>query len=60
MTWRNNMSNSSSAQINPHSGEDYTCISFEPDLPRFQMDHLEKDTVALMRKRVNFCLHLEK
>lgn len=53
------MSTSSSAQITSYDKDDYTCITFEPDLPRFKMDHLEKDIVALMRKRVflliSFC-----
>ena len=53
MTWRDNMSSSSAAKITPFDGEDFTCITFEADLARFSMDHLEKDTVALMRKRVS-------
>jgi DNA topoisomerase-2 len=32
--------------------ENWTCISFQPDLERFGMEELEEDTVALMRKRV--------
>lgn len=33
-------------------GEDWTSISFTPDLERFHMEALDEDTVALMRKRV--------
>ena len=32
--------------------EDYTCITFYPDLARFGMSSLEEDTIALMQKRV--------
>jgi hypothetical protein len=52
MTWKNNMSSASAPEISPFSGDDWTCVSFEPDLKRFGMDKLDKDTVALMRKRV--------
>jgi hypothetical protein len=34
------------------SKDNYTCITFYPDLAKFGMTHLEDDTVALMRKRV--------
>eukprot|EP00898_Chlorokybus_atmophyticus_P003597 jgi/Chlat1/4238/Chrsp27S04322 len=34
------------------AGEDFTCISFKPDLAKFGMTELEADTVALMEKRV--------
>ena len=33
-------------------GQDFTCITFTPDLAKFSMTHLEADTVALMTKRV--------
>lgn len=32
--------------------DDYTCITFYPDLRRFKMTHLDEDIVALMTKRV--------
>lgn len=34
------------------SSENWTCITFTPDLAKFGMERLEDDTVALMRKRV--------
>ncbi|KAK6124842.1 hypothetical protein DH2020_041418 [Rehmannia glutinosa] len=34
------------------NAESWTRISFKPDLAKFQMDHLEADVVALMKKRV--------
>jgi DNA topoisomerase-2 len=32
--------------------EDFTCITFYPDLARFKMDRLDEDIVALLSKRV--------
>ena len=32
-------------------GEDYTCITFYPDLKRFNMEKLDKDTVDLFARR---------
>ena len=32
--------------------DNWTCITFKPDLSKFNMTHLEDDTVALMCKRV--------
>lgn len=32
--------------------ESWTKVTFEPDLSRFNMTHLEHDVVCLMRKRV--------
>ena len=33
-------------------GENWTKVTFKPDLAKFNMTHLEDDVVALMRKRV--------
>lgn len=35
------------------SKDQYTKISFKPDLPKFAMDALDADTVALLMKRVH-------
>lgn len=32
-------------------GEDYTCVTFQPDLSKFKMTILDKDIVALMSRR---------
>ena len=53
MAWEDNMSKNSS-ELESFSGEDFTCISFELDLKRFNMNSLNKDFVSLMRKRVKF------
>ena len=33
------------------SKQDFTRVTFKPDLAKFKMTHLTKDTVALMTKR---------
>lgn len=38
-------------KIKPFSGEDYTCITFQPDLAKFKMHALDNDTVALLTRR---------
>lgn len=50
-TWFDNMGRAGDASIKPFSGEDHTCITFKPDLPKFKMSILDKDTVALMTRR---------
>lgn len=34
------------------SSEDYTCITFQPDLDKFNMQHFDDDILALFQKRV--------
>lgn len=51
-TWMNNMMKTSEAKIKHFDGEDYTCITFQPDLSKFKMEKLDKDIVALMTRRV--------
>ncbi|MEE6466089.1 hypothetical protein FKM82_006831 [Ascaphus truei] len=50
-TWMNNMMKSSDAKIKFFDGDDYTCITFQPDLSKFKMEKLDKDTLALMTRR---------
>lgn len=50
-TWFNNMGRAGEAKIKPFSGDDYTCISFQPDLSKFKMESLDRDTVALLTRR---------
>lgn len=48
-----NMGKKSEPQITKcKQGENWTRITFKPDLAKFNMTHLEDDVVALMRKRV--------
>ena len=46
------MSVCSSPDIKDFVGDDYTCVTFYPDLKRFRMKEFDDDIVALMRKRV--------
>ena len=51
MTWTGNMQQKKAAQIGSSSNEDYTKITFRPDLTRFKVDCLSDDMVGLFRKR---------
>ncbi|XP_077227115.1 DNA topoisomerase 2-like [Tasmannia lanceolata] len=49
----NNMGNKSEPSITKcKEGENWTKVTFKPDLAKFNMTHLEDDVVALMKKRV--------
>ena len=50
--FKNNMTNKSAPEISNNKNEDYTCITFEPDLQKFKMTNLDNDIVSLMIKRV--------
>ncbi|XP_072229158.1 DNA topoisomerase 2-alpha isoform X2 [Leuresthes tenuis] len=50
-TWYDNMGRTGDSNIKPFEGEEYTCITFRPDLSKFKMSVLDKDTVALMTRR---------
>ncbi|CAA0812751.1 DNA topoisomerase 2 [Striga hermonthica] len=47
-----NMNKVSPPVITNYNGESWTRVSFKPDLAKFQMDHLEADVLALMKRRV--------
>ncbi|XP_078465385.1 DNA topoisomerase 2-alpha-like [Lampetra planeri] len=49
--WMNNMSKECDSVIKPSSGEDFTCITFQPDLTKFNMTILDKDIIAIMTRR---------
>ncbi|CAD7667206.1 unnamed protein product [Nyctereutes procyonoides] len=50
-TWMDNMGRAGEMELRPFNGEDYTCITFQPDLSKFKMQSLDKDIVALMVRR---------
>uniref|UniRef100_A0A5F9D2M5 DNA topoisomerase 2 n=1 Tax=Oryctolagus cuniculus TaxID=9986 RepID=A0A5F9D2M5_RABIT len=50
-TWMDNMGRAGEMELKSFSGEDYTCITFQPDLSKFKMQSLDKDIVALMVRR---------
>ncbi|KAN0123255.1 DNA topoisomerase, type IIA-like domain containing protein [Russula decolorans] len=52
-TWTDNMGKCSKAKITKNSrGEEYTRVTFTPDLKRFGMTTIDPDTVSLLKKRV--------
>jgi len=46
------MSQKEEPKITDSNKTDYTCVTFKPDLSKFSMEKLDKDTVSLMQKRV--------
>lgn len=50
-TWMDNMSKTSEPKIEQSGKDDFTKVTFHPDLKKFKMDKLEDDIVALMRRR---------
>ncbi|XP_012272821.1 DNA topoisomerase 2 [Orussus abietinus] len=50
-TWGNNMGKASEARIKEFCGEDFTKVTFSPDLSKFKMQSLDKDIVSLMSRR---------
>ncbi|TRM62918.1 DNA topoisomerase [Schizophyllum amplum] len=52
-TWTDNMSKCGKPKITSNSkGEDWTRVTFHPDLKRFGMDSIDEDTASLLRRRV--------
>ena len=49
--WQNNMATAGEVQLKDSSKEDFTRITFHPDLSKFGMKELDKDIVALMSRR---------
>lgn len=50
-TWQNNMTKTTEPKIKFFDGEDFTCVTFQPDLAKFKMEKLDKDIVALLTRR---------
>ncbi|XP_048848792.1 DNA topoisomerase 2-beta isoform X2 [Brienomyrus brachyistius] len=50
-TWMNNMTKTTDPRIKYFDGEDFTCVTFQPDLSKFKMEKLDKDIVALLTRR---------
>nr|NVI79303.1 topoisomerase 2 [Cucujiformia] len=49
--WGDNMSKASEPKIKEFSNDDYTKITFVPDLEKFKMTKLDEDIVSLMSRR---------
>ncbi|KAI0077419.1 type II DNA topoisomerase, partial [Panus rudis PR-1116 ss-1] len=52
-TWTDNMQKVGKAKITKNGRkEEYTKVTFKPDLKRFRMESIDEDTLALLKKRV--------
>ena len=45
------MTKTGEASITDFSGRDFTLIQFQPDLPKFHMEVLSDDMIALLKRR---------
>uniref|UniRef100_A0A0N5C061 DNA topoisomerase 2 n=1 Tax=Strongyloides papillosus TaxID=174720 RepID=A0A0N5C061_STREA len=50
-TWINNMTKDKEPEIEKASGEDFTKVTFKPDLKKFKMKELDDDIIGLMARR---------
>ena len=50
-TWAENMTKTDEPKIGMEKDEDFTCVTFYPDLAKFKMDKLDKDIVDLFSRR---------
>jgi DNA topoisomerase II len=50
-TWNDNMSKTKEPTIHDSKDEDFTQITFQPDLEKFGMEELDDDTIALLARR---------
>ena len=50
-TWGTNMSKVGDPKLKDFSGEEFTKITFQPDLAKFNMEKLDDDTVSLLSRR---------
>lgn len=51
-TWKNNMTKDADAEVFKSSGDDFTKVTFKPDLKKFKMSELDDDIIALMCRYV--------
>ena len=47
-TWRNNMGSATEPNIQSYSKEDYTRVTFSPDLPKFKVSSIHVNSVSLV------------
>uniref|UniRef100_A0A915Q4L1 DNA topoisomerase 2 n=1 Tax=Setaria digitata TaxID=48799 RepID=A0A915Q4L1_9BILA len=50
-TWFNNMTKNKEPEITSSAREDFTRVTFKPDLAKFKMTELDEDIIALMCRR---------
>ncbi|ESO92276.1 hypothetical protein LOTGIDRAFT_145577 [Lottia gigantea] len=50
-SWQKNMSLTKEPTIRDSVGEDFTCVTFSPDLSKFHMEELDDDIIDIMKRR---------
>ncbi|VIO94552.1 Probable DNA topoisomerase II, putative [Brugia malayi] len=50
-TWKNNMTKDKDPFVSKSSGEDFTRVTFKPDLAKFRMTELDDDIISLISRR---------
>jgi len=50
-SWGENMSKAGEAKIKDFDGGDFTRVTFQPDLAKFNMEKLDDDTIAVLSRR---------
>ncbi|VBB31474.1 unnamed protein product [Acanthocheilonema viteae] len=50
-TWKNNMTKDKDPFVSKSSGEDFTRVTFKPDLTKFKMTELDDDIISLISRR---------
>ncbi|XP_074640102.1 DNA topoisomerase 2-alpha-like isoform X2 [Tubulanus polymorphus] len=50
-TWTTNMTKTTEPKINDAKADDFTCVTFYPDLAKFKMDTLNRDIVDIFTRR---------
>lgn len=45
------MTKTSDPKVKFFDGDDFTCVTFQPDLSKFKMEKLDKDIIALLTRR---------
>ena len=49
-SWADNMSKAGDAKVKDFDGSDFTRVTFQPDLTKFNMESMNDDTVALLSR----------
>ena len=49
-SWGDNMSKAGEAKIKDFDGGDFTRVTFQPDLAKFNMETLDDDTIAVLSR----------
>merc|ERR1712110_375098 len=59
-SWGENMSKAGEPKVKEFDGGDFTRVTFQPDLQKFNMEKLDDDTIAVLSRRASMWLRLFK